>query len=571
MRGKDATPFLVGFWATSLGTLVSRVLGTLRDVATAALLGLAAGGVMDAFVLAFRLPNLLRRLLGEGALATSYLPVLTAELERDRQRAVQLATAVVAWLAACLALLLILGEGCCALAWLWSSDPSWRLLVGLTAAMLPYLWFICLAAQLSATLHALARFSLPALAAGLLNVGWLAGAWWIAPAVSADKITQAYALAGCVVAAGALQMAVQLPLLWRLGFRWRLDWQQSREPCWKILRSMGPLAIALSVTQINTLVDSLVAWGLTAPAGKVTIGWLPGAVEYPLRAGATAALYYAERFCQLPVGLLGVAVATVIFPLLSRHAAQGRRVQLGADLVRGLRLICFTSLPAAVGLILLARPLAGLLFEHGAFTDDDATRTAHTIAAYSLGVCAYCLLPVISRGFYAAGDMRTPLVASLIGMGINVSLDIVLVWPLGECGLALATAVSASVQALVMARRFSQLHGPLDWRPLHSTYAKTTCATALMGMAVLAVPYLLPAAVASLASSLQDCCMSSAACWPGAARFSAGCPFAAAAKNWRCFGREDCGASAGPSDAECHITRLASCRWWQMSTMRSRI
>jgi putative peptidoglycan lipid II flippase len=256
---------------------------------------------------------------------------------------------------------------------------------------------------------------------------------------------------------------------------------------------MGPLAVALSVTQINTLVDSLVAWGLTAPAGKATIGWLPGAIEYPLRAGATAALYYAERFYQLPVGLLGVAVATVIFPLLSRHAAQGRRMQLGSDLVRGMQMICFTSLPAAVGLILLARPLAGLLFEHGAFTAADATRTAHTIAAYSLGVCAYCMLPVIARGFYAAGDLRTPLVASLIGMGINVSLDLALVWPLGECGLALATAISATVQSLVMARRFSQLHGPLEWRPLHATYAKTTCATALLGMAVLAVPYVLPA------------------------------------------------------------------------------
>ncbi len=474
MRGKDATPFLAGFWATSLGTLVSRLLGMLRDVATAALLGLASGGVMDAFVLAFRVPNLLRRLLGEGALAGSYLPVLTAELERDRGRAVGLATAVVTWLAGCLAVLLVLGEGLCALAWIGSADPAWRLLVGLTAAMLPYLWFICLAAQLSATLHALSRFSLPALAAGLLNVGWLTGAWWIAPAVSADKITQAYVLAGCVVAAGALQAAVQLPLLWRLGFCWRPDWQASREPCRKILRSMGPLAIALSVTQINTLVDSLVAWGLTAPADTSTIGWLPGAIEYPLRAGATAALYYAERFYQLPVGLLGVAVATVIFPLLSRHAAQGRRAQLGADLVRGLQMICFTSLPAAIGLILLARPLAALLFEHGAFTAADATRTAHTIASYSLGVCAYCMLPVIARGFYAAGDMRTPLTTSLLGMGINVALDLALVWPLGECGLALATAVSASVQVFVMARLFSKLHGPLDWRPLQTTYAKTT-------------------------------------------------------------------------------------------------
>ncbi len=393
MLRRDPAPFLQGFWPTSLGTLASRVLGLLRDMATAALLGLANGGVMDAFVLAFRLPNLLRRLLGEGALASSYLPVLVAELERDRARAVQLATAVVTWLAGCLAVLLILGEACCAGAWCWSADPPWRLLIGLTAAMLPYLWFICLAAQLSATLHALSRFSLPAMAAGLLNVGWLAGAWWIAPAVSTNKMVQAYALAGCVVAAGALQAGVQLPLLWRLGFRWRLDLRASREPCRKIMRSMIPLSLALSVTQINTLIDSLVAWGLTAPAGAAQIGWLPGGAPYPLHAGATAALYYAERFYQLPVGLLGVAVATAIFPLLSRHAAQGRHRELGADLVRGLRLICFTALPAAIGLILLARPLARLLLEHGAFSAADAARTAQTTVAYSLGVWAYSPCP----------------------------------------------------------------------------------------------------------------------------------------------------------------------------------
>src|ERR1700722_19154038 len=208
MRGKDA-PFLQGFWPTSLGTLASRVLGLARDMATASLLGLAGGGVMDAFVLAFRVPNLLRRLLGEGALAGSYLPALTTELERDRGQAMHLAAAIVSWLAGCLTIILIVGEFCCAAAWLASNEPGWRLLVGLTAAMLPYLWFICLSAQLSTTLHALSRFTLPALAGALLNVAWLAGAWWIAPALSTDKIAQAYVLAACVVAAGALQVAVQ--------------------------------------------------------------------------------------------------------------------------------------------------------------------------------------------------------------------------------------------------------------------------------------------------------------------------------------------------------------------------
>ena len=407
MRDPLPTPQLVGFWATSLGTLASRILGLLRDVATASLLGLAAGGVTDAFVLAFRLPNLLRRLLGEGALASSYLPVLAAELERDRARAQALATAVVAGLAAALTGVLLVGECLCGLVWIESADPALRLLVGLTATMLPYLWFVCLAAQLAATLQALSRFSVPALAAAVMNIGWLVGAWWIAPAVSTDKTTQAYALAGCVVAAGALQAAVQLAALRRAGFAWRIDWRASAEPGLRVLRALGPLAIALGVTQINTLVDSLVAWGLTAPAraatidaaaaGSATIDWLPGGIEYPLRTGATAALYYAERFYQFPVGLLGVAVATAIFPLLSRHAAHGRRGQLGSDLVGGLRLVCFTSLPAAVGLMLLAKPLTAPLFEHGAFTADDAARTARTTAGYALGICAYAMLPVLAR------------------------------------------------------------------------------------------------------------------------------------------------------------------------------
>ncbi len=428
------------------------------------------------------------------------MPVLAAELERDRARAQALATAVVAGLAAALAGVLLAGECLCGLVWIQSADPALRLLVGLTAAMLPYLWFVCLAAQLAATLQALSRFSVPALAAAVMNIGWLVGAWWIAPAVSTDKTTQAYALAGCVVAAGALQAAVQLAALRRAGFAWRIDWRASAEPGLRVLRALGPLAIALGVTQINTLVDSLVALGLTAPAraatvaaaaGAATVDWLPGGIEYPLRTGATAALYYAERFYQFPVGLLGVAVATAIFPLLSRHAAHGRREQLGTDLVGGLRLVCFTSLPAAVGLMLLAKPLTALLFEHGAFTADDAARTARTTAGYALGICAYAMLPVLARGFYAAGDMRTPLATSLLGMSINVALDLTLVWPLGECGLALATAVSASVQTWAMVRLFSQRHGALDQSPLRITMLKTACASALMSGVVLAVPWVL--------------------------------------------------------------------------------
>ncbi len=496
MHPTDRRQFRQGFWATTLGTLVSRVLGMLRDATTANLLGLAAGGVMDAFVLAFRIANLARRLLGEGALATSYLPVLTAELERNREAALSLAATMLTRLAGVLTLLVLAGEAICGLLWISSSPGDGRLLVGLTAAMLPYLWFICLAAQLSATLQALGKFRLPALAATLLNLGWLAGAWWVAPHVAQTAAGRAYALAGSIVVAGALQAAIQLAALGRLGLgglranAWPRSDEQSRIAWQKIVRPMAPIALALSVTQISTLIDSSLAWLLTRPAdGSAIIAWLPGDVTYPLRAGATAALYYAERFYQLPVGLLGVAAATVIFPQLSRHAARGDRTALAGDLSAGLRLVVCLSLPAAVGLMLLAEPLSRLILQHGAFDAADVTRTAATTRAYAAGVAAYCALPLLLRGFYAVGDARRPLYAAALALAINTLLDLILAWPLGESGLALATAISSLVQLLLLAVSFSRAHAALDWRGLAGSTLKATLATAALAvMVVLPLP-----------------------------------------------------------------------------------
>ncbi|HEY1786416.1 MAG TPA: murein biosynthesis integral membrane protein MurJ [Pirellulales bacterium] len=498
MHPTDRRQFRQGFWATTLATLASRVLGMLRDATTASLLGLAAGGVMDAFVLAFRLANLSRRLLGEGALATSYLPVLATELERDREAALRLAAAVLARLAGVLAVLVLAGEAVCGLLWIASSPGDGRLLVGLLAALLPYLGFICLAAQLSATLHALGKFRLPALAATTLNLGWLAGAWWVAPYVAQTAVGRAYALAGSIVVAGALQAAIQLVALGRLGLSGRIQ-KSSMSPfsmgdkngrlAWqRIVRPMGPIALALSVTQLSTLVDSSLAWLLTRPTdGLAIIAWLPGSLLYPLHAGATAALYYAERFYQLPVGLLGVAAATVIFPQLSRHAARGDRTALAGDLTSGLRLVVCLSLPATVGLVLLAEPLSRLVLGHGAFDAADVARTVSTTRAYALGIAAYCALPLLLRGFYAVGDARRPLLAAAWALAINTLLDVSLAWPLGESGLALATAISSLVQLLVLGASFSRIHAALAWRELAAGALKATIATGALAVAVLLV------------------------------------------------------------------------------------
>jgi putative peptidoglycan lipid II flippase len=475
--------FFSGFRATALWTLASRVLGMFRDVATAALLGMSAGGVMDAFVIAFRVPNLFRRLFGEGALAASYLPVLTAQLERDRQAAWKLVSVGLTWLAIGLAAIVVVAEVVC-----WGTrqfviDSHVDLLFGLTAVMFPYLLLICLAAQIAATLHALGQFSLPAFVPVLLNVSWIAGAWLVAPQWGDDKAAQAYILACCILLGGALQLGVQIPALYRQGFRFDYDLAGSRNALRRIVAAMLPMMAGLAVTQINTLADSLIAWGFSAP---------PGETGYPMQQGAAAAIYYGERLYQFPLGVIGIAVATVIYPLLSRHAAREQVAQLGKDLTLGLRLVLFLAVPASVGLILLAEPLARLLFERAEFTADDTTRTARMIAWYGVGAWAYCSLPVLVRGFYALGDRSTPVKIGAMVVGVNLTLNLTLIWPLAEAGLAVATSISAAVQVVALSVLFSQRHSRVAWSSLFGTLTRSLIASAAMWAAGFGILKLLP-------------------------------------------------------------------------------
>lgn len=475
-------PLITGASITGLGTLASRSLGLVRDMATAALLGLAGGGVMDSLVVGLRIPNLFRKLFAEGALSASYLPVLTRMLEKDRRHAWQLASVLLTCLAIFLILIVLIGEVICGLIlFFWGDVPGMTLLIGLTATMLPYMIFICLAAQVAATLHTLSHFAAPALAPIMLNICWLFGIWVICPYYSSDQVAQAYVIAVCVVVAGVFQLAVQLPFLFGRGFRFDFNWSAGKDALAEVLRSMGPMVIGLAVTQVNTLMDSLIAWGLAAdPEGPERIAWLGDAVAYPMQQGAAAAVYYGERLYQFPLGILGIAVATAIFPLLSRHAVRGYREQLGADLTLGLRMVMMLGIPASAGLIFLAEPISSLLFQHGEFTAEDATRTARMIACYAVGVWAFCALPVIVRGFYALGDRVTPVRVGMLIVGLNLTLNLTLIWPFAESGLAISTAISAVLQVIILAAIFSRKKSRLYWRPLAATIARALVATSLM-------------------------------------------------------------------------------------------
>ncbi|HEX7446042.1 MAG TPA: oligosaccharide flippase family protein, partial [Pirellulales bacterium] len=310
---------------------------------------------------------------------------------------------------------------------------------------------------------------------------WLVAIWFVAPRFSDDKPTQAYVLAVSVLVAGVLQLVSQAPILWSLGFRFDYDWPASRAAVRQVVAALVPMVLGLTVTQINTLIDSLLAWSLAAPGdASEPVAWLGGAVHYPLRQGAAAAIYYGERLYQFPLGMLGMTMATVIFPLLSRHAARGQREHLAEDLTLGLRLVLFLGVPAGAGLVLLSDPLARLLFEHGEFTAADATRVARMIACYGVGVWAFCASPVLVRGYYALGEQRLPLRAGAIAMLTNVALNLLLVWPMAEAGLALATSLAAMLQMVLLTSWFSGQFGALGWRELGRTAVVTLAATACL-------------------------------------------------------------------------------------------
>lgn len=501
MAEKPPSPIFAGLRITSLATLSSRLLGMLRDMAIASLLGV--GGTMDAFSLAFRIPNLFRRLLGEGALAASYLPVLAAHLERERRSAWQLASVMLTQLAVVLTVLLLLMElGCWWVGADESASPNLRLLAGLSAVMMPFMVLICLTAQLSATLHALGRFALPALLPIVLNVTLLVGAWWLAPWYSADQADQAYVLASCVLVAGLIQLGALLPALHKEGFRFEYDHGASRQGMREIVRAFVPMLFGLAVTQLNTLADSVVAWVFAAPpvVGKLVanvsevqprISWLMGEPLYPMAAGAVSTIYYGERLYQFPLGMLGVAVATVIFPLFSRHAARGDHAQLGADLGLALRLVALWGLPASAGLVLLAEPISSLLFERGEFTAQDSLRTARVIAGYGAGVWAFCATPVLVRAFYAVGKQSLPVLIGAAMCAANVVLNVVLIWPLAEAGLALATAITAAGQVVWLVLLVPRHVGPMPWRAILRTLTISIVATVGMAAAITLVSVLL--------------------------------------------------------------------------------
>ena len=414
-------------------TLLSRVLGFVRDFFIARVFG--AGLLTDAFFVAFRIPNLLRRLFGEGAFSQAFVPILaetrnsgTQEETRalvDRVATVLfLALVVTAALGMALAPLIVYvtAPG-------FSSDPAkYSLTVEMLRITFPYIAFISLVALAAGVLNTWSRFAVPAFTPVLLNVSFIVAAVGFADRFDPPVL----ALAWAVFIGGLAQLLLQLPFLARIGMlpRWRLDLKHPGVR--RVLTLMAPAVFGVSVSQISLLINTIFASVLVT--GRVS--WL----------------YYADRLMEFPAGMLGVALGTILLPSLSKHHASGALGEYSRLLDWGLRLTLLLALPAAAALAVLAMPLIATLFHYGRFSADDAWMTREALVAYSLGLVGMILVKILAPGFYARQNVVTPVKIGLLTLAATQVLNLVLIGPLQHAGLALAIGLGACLNAALLYR-----------------------------------------------------------------------------------------------------------------------
>lgn len=365
-----------------------------------------------------------------------------------------------------------------------SKHESTKLMLGLTGIMLPYMVLVCVVALLGGILNSHRHFAAPAAAPIVLNIfiiGTLCFTGWVLVMVPTRQV---FIVAAAVIMAGFVQIAIQLPPLRSRGVRLRPAWDIHSDAFKKILLLMGPMVLGLTVTQINTLADDVIAKCLSGSAQKGQFfTWFGASVRYPLWDGAVSKLYYSQRLYQFPLGVLGISLATAIFPVMSAEAARKDFDALLKTISRGLRGAVFVAIPATVGLILVARPLVAAVFEHGKFTSSDTEATAWTLSFYALGLCGYFCQQIATRAFYSTQDSKVPALTAVVAVFVNVVLNLTLVWFMATAGLALSTAICSYLQVVILVFVLRARFGSSLLDGLLTTVAKTIIATAFMWLA----------------------------------------------------------------------------------------
>ena len=419
-------------------TLLSRILGFVRDILLARVLG--AGLLADAFFVAFKLPNFFRRMFAEGTLTVALVPVLADERKQGEAAAHDFLNALAGLLLLVLLLATVLGIVFMPLLLLvfapgFHNEPErWAQTLTLARWMFPYMAMISLAAMAWAVLNTYRKFAVPAASPALLNIAIIFAAVVLAPSFD----NPAHALAIGVLAGGMLQLGIQFPALKRIGWLPRPTWKFNHSPVIRTLKLFGPAVVGVAAVQINILVGTILATLLPV-----------GAVSY---------LYYSDRIVQLPLALFGIAMGTALLPTLSSHFSNQQTDVALHELRQGLSWLTWITLPATLGLLLLANPIIITLFEQGRFTHTASIATAHTLQAYALGLVAFCWTRVLATSCYAEQDAKTPMHYAAISVAANIVMAVLLMWPLGYIGLALATSLASFINAALLLAHLRKKH-----------------------------------------------------------------------------------------------------------------
>jgi putative peptidoglycan lipid II flippase len=452
-----------------LATMTSRVLGLGRMLVLASLFG--ASSAMDAYVVAFRIPNLMRDLFAEGAMSAAFVPTFTQRLITEGRDAAwrlgtQLINALVMMTGVLVLAAIIFAEPLIRLAARDFADVPGKLelTVTLTRLMLPFLTLVAVAAACMGMLNSLRRFFIPALSPAMFNVSIILSGLLLAPLMPGAGFEPIMAIAFGVVLGGIGQIAIQYWVLRKEGFRYRFTLDPSDRGLRKVLGLMGPGTLAGAALQINVVITTIIA----TSQGTGAVSWLT----------------YAFQVMYLPIGVLGVSIATAALPVLSRQAALGELHEMRRTISHGLRLMLMLMVPATVGLIVLAVPIVRLLFERGAFTPADTQATALALACYAPGMIGYSVVRLGVPSFYALGTSLTPAVISAVAVGLNIVLNLALVRVMGYQGLALGSAIAAlSNGALLLILLRRRLDG-LEGRRIADSLARIAVAAVIMGAAV---------------------------------------------------------------------------------------
>jgi len=454
-------------------TMVSRVFGLARDMVIAAFFG--ASWMTDAFWVAFRIPNMLRRLLGEGSLTVSFVPVFTEYLEKKtKEQALELAYNAITLLSIILAVISVLGiilspliVGLIAPGFI-SEPKQFALAVFLNRLMFPYIFFIALVALCMGILNSFRHFTAPALSPVLLNIAMIGAAFFLRP-FFAEPITS---LAIGVLIGGVLQLAMQWPFLRKFGVKLKFRFNPKHPGIKQIGVLMIPAILGAGVSTINVFVGTILASLL--PGGSVTY------------------LFYADRIMELPLGIFAIAIGTATLPSFSKHVAAGNMDELKSGISFSLRLMLFLTIPAMAALMALNLPIISVLFQRGAFDVTAAVYTGQALFCYALGLWAFSVLRVFVSSFYSLQDSKWPMKAAVIALIVNVVASLILMYPLKHNGIALASSIAATVNVLVLTIVLKRKIGKFLDRAFYYSVFKIILSSVLMLFAIGVIEYVIP-------------------------------------------------------------------------------